>query len=190
VLFNSSNFRLSYTIKPPEAFTERGHTFVPKISDDKFYVFGGAYPKENTSSQYYQEPPERNAADLWSYSDSKQTWQLETPDQSNVQRIIDGAGTIDYREGVIYYEQGQYKNEAIRGFPEGQLTVDGLLSIGTNNSKPIWKNETIPGGSSIVHGYLEYVPFGKRGLLISFGGLRYPKGTFNGASILVSCKTK
>jgi hypothetical protein len=57
------------------------------------------------------------------------------------------------------------------------------------DKKPVWKNESIPGGASVTNGYLEYVPLGKRGVLISFGGVRIPKGTFNGAGILVSTKS-
>ncbi|KAF8242071.1 hypothetical protein K440DRAFT_640184 [Wilcoxina mikolae CBS 423.85] len=183
--FNHTNFNLTYTVKPPLSFTESGSTFVPNPSTDKFYVFGGAYSKRNTSSPYYQEPPERNTADLWSYSDAKQSWQLETPNQTNVQRITDGAGTVDTREGVVYYAQGQYTNEVVRGFPGEQLPVDGLLSVHVNDPQPVWRNGTIPGGAAVVNGYLEYIPLGKRGVLISFGGARFPQGTFNGAWLML-----
>lgn len=187
--FNHINFTLGSTTKPPETYTEAGQAFVPKISDDKFYVFGGTYPMNNKSSEYFQEPPERNVGDLWSYSGSNRTWKLETPNYPNVQRITDGSGTVDYLEEVIYYAQGNYIDAVVRDFPEGaRLPVDGLLSLHTTDPQPVWKNETIPGGASVFKGFLHYVPFGKRGVLVFFGGERRPKGTFNGASEMVSCK--
>lgn len=187
--FNHTNFKLHSSTKPLEACTENGQVFVSKISEDKFYVFGGTYPKYNQTSELYQEPPERNTGDLWSYTLSTGIWYLETPDQSNFQRITDGAGTIDYHEGVFYYAQGRYTNEVVWDFPDGELSVDGLLSLHMTDKKPVWKNESILGGASVTNGYLEYVPLGKRGVLISFGEVRLPKGTLNGAGILVSTKS-
>jgi hypothetical protein len=185
--FNQTNFKLNYATKPLQALTEAGEAYVPNIFDDKLYIFGGSYPTGNKSSAYYQEPPEHNTGDLWSYSGLEKSWKIETSNSSKVQRIADGAGSADYIEGVIYYAQGQYNNKVVRGFPNGVLPVDGLLSLSTLNPQPAWKNQTIRSGASVINGFLQYVPLGKRGVLIWFGGLRFPQGTFNGGEKLVSC---
>jgi hypothetical protein len=184
--FNQTKFKFGSTTKPLELVSQDGDALVPDPAEDKFYVFGGRYATWNTSSNYFQKPPARNTGDLWLYDGSKRQWTLQETTGSKIQRITMGAATVDYNTGIIYYVGGRYDNWVVRDFA-ATVYVDGLLTVDTSQPTPTWTNKTIPiDSASIYEGFLQYVPLGKEGILVRFGGWRFPKGSLNPGGVLVS----
>jgi len=72
-------------------------------------------------------------------------------------QLLPEGPNVDPIEGVGYYLSGRVNGTA----------VDGLLSC--NLSKWNFKNKTIPWHSA-AGAFLEYIPVGKKGVLVFFGG--------------------
>jgi len=90
----------------------------------------------------------------WIYNTESNVWTEQMPQLSN---IIQGGATVDPNQGIGYYLGGRVDNE----------WVDGLLSCDLSNWR--FQNHTLP-LNSLSGLFLEYLPVGKSGILVFFGG--------------------
>ncbi|KAK3350352.1 hypothetical protein B0T25DRAFT_263933 [Lasiosphaeria hispida] len=169
--FDWANHRVFSDSKPRSTPNQQqGVAFTGNASDGRFFIFGGSLGYTNSSAPDYVPPPVQNLRQFW-YFDLRQSeqqhWTTATIDSaSGVQNVVHGAAATDARRGVGYYLDGEINSDVVRSSPS--YAVTGLVSFRFSDLS--WKNTTTSRYSSTVGGLMEYVPVGKQGILVVFGG--------------------
>lgn len=107
-----------------------------------------------------------SGAILWSYSRNT-GWVKETSTGDTVLDAWNGGYTSDTTEGVGYYIGGQVNTWSSPGTVIAYQRL--LLSLRGNK----WTKENLPDRLAYIqHPFLEYLPLGKKGILVNIGGLK------------------
>lgn len=173
-----------FSLNKPSGIPSRANSATFTGSDDpRFFVFGGEIANQNTNSSNYTAPPTDNIPQFWYFNSSSLDWTLVTINESSgVENVFGGAVASDPNRNIGYYLDGEVTPEVVLDSPT--VWVTGLVSF--NFSDLSWKNETRP-GQSTIGGFMEYVPVGKKGVLVTFGGGHANAGT-DDFLVLVSAK--
>jgi hypothetical protein len=110
-----------------------------------------------------------NTGVYWIFNTQAAQWSLGP---TNVSAIAYGAVTVNQDSNTAYFLGGGVDDFVVKGSPT--FAVNELLTF--NLSDMSWKNDTGPGRIS-MDGLVEYIPVGKEGALVAFGGVTYGPGT-------------
>jgi hypothetical protein len=180
--FDWGSNKVSSLSKPSGIPSQQQSVTFTGSDDPRFFVFGGTIANPNATSPAYIAPPTVNKPQFWYFDSISLEWTLATINgSSGVQNVVNGAATSDPIRNVGYYLDGQVNSDVVLNSPT--VFVTGLVSF--NFSDLSWKNETIL-GQSTVGGFMEYVPVGKKGILVAFGGENANAGTDGASAPLVS----
>jgi hypothetical protein len=122
----------------------------------RIYLFGGEY----------QGDPKPFV--LYSYDILNDFWiLLETPKLNSVSY---GAGVSIPETGEAYYYGGWMGNASIPGWSGPPIATGAMIKYDMNSNK--WSNITGPDGIRRAEGVMLFLPVGKSGVLIYFGGIQ------------------
>jgi len=170
VPFDYSNYTVKSSNKPdtvPSLALGAGFA-----STRKFFRFGGYYPMNNMSARHLETSPEHTdeVGLTWSYDALSEVWARE-PNAGILTGLAAGASATNPFTNEAYFLGGSQDSWTLQGSPD--FYVDGMVAL--NMTDASWRNDTVP-GPAISGGFLEYLPIGEKGALVSFGGMSFPEG--------------
>jgi hypothetical protein len=175
IAFDYSNYTISSEPKPDTIPNlARGTSYGQTTPNaHKFFRFGGFYPNFKSGPNF--TPPPVNAEEVgltWSYDVISHNWYREPTETYT--GLEWGASTVNPITNEGYFlggGQGTWvlQNKGVSFF------VDGMMIL--NMTDGTWgdNNKTVP-GPGIQGAFLEYLPLGEKGVLVSFAGMNFPEG--------------
>ena len=143
----------------------------------RFFTFGGYFPRLNSSLQKNVQPEKDRPGDLIVYDPESDQWVLSDLGEGS-DRVIwsQGGGSVSIPERGLSFYLGGYqssRSNAILSDNEYRV-VPGFLRLQWDtfnpSEPPRWKNESNPFDQTIG-GELVYIPtVGTQGILVKFGG--------------------
>ncbi|KAK3349547.1 hypothetical protein B0T25DRAFT_548391 [Lasiosphaeria hispida] len=176
VPFGYSNYTVTSRSKPDTVPSlSLGAGFA---STRKFFRFGGYYPMNNVSARHLETSPGHTdeVGLTWSYDALSEVWARE-PNAGILTGLAAGASATNPFTNEAYFLGGGQDSWVLQGSPD--FYVDGMVSL--NMTDASWRNDTVP-GPAISGGFLEYLPIGEKGALVSFGGMGFPEGVAGASS--------
>ncbi|KAK4206145.1 hypothetical protein QBC37DRAFT_460941 [Rhypophila decipiens] len=167
--------------------SRRGIHLLEHPTAPRFFRFGGYYPMNNDSAIHFEPAPEHidEVGLTWSYDVISQVWRRES-NADILTGLAAGASATNSFTNEGYFLGGGRDSWVLEGSPN--FYVDGMVTL--NMSDSIWGNDTVP-GPAISGGFMEYLPVGRKGILVVFGGVLFPEGVAqDGAGILTKMKKK
>lgn len=155
--------------KPP---TQLSNIFSDK--NGQIYFPNGGYVTLNMTAKNFYEPPRENTPTdkVWSYNPKNDEWKQETFKGDKFVNTVGSAGT---NSPTAAFSLNGYTNYMTTLLPSDDMLVpqEGMLKFDFE-TKTV-KNITTP-FPSMANGFLEYLPLGKEGILVAYGGSQYAAG--------------
>jgi hypothetical protein len=149
--------------KPAEVPSVIGGILWADGANGRLFQYGGEYPDSGTVPEL--------SFQLWTYDTYFDKWSTRDPTDRSITRLSFGAGTSVEHLGMGYYLGGYQSDRSNVNWQGGRKAMNRLLEY--NMEEDTWANRTGPtDGKGRAEGTLHYVPFGDKGMLLNFGGVR------------------
>ncbi|KAI5819602.1 hypothetical protein BZA77DRAFT_304447 [Pyronema omphalodes] len=149
--------------KPAEVPSVIGGILWADGTNGRLFQYGGEYPDASVMREM--------SFQLWTYDTYFDKWSTRDPTDRSITRLSFGAGTSVEHLGMGYYLGGYQSDRSNVNWQGGRKAMNKLLEY--NMEEDVWANRTGPAdGKGRAEGTLHYVPFGDKGMLLNFGGIR------------------